>query len=216
MDLKVSWITILLLICDFFAIHSEVIVENNQAQYIFKPFEFSYESSDGLGTTQHRKETGDEKGSVKGSYGFTDSSGLYRAVDYVADKLGFRAVVNTNEPGTSEQNPADTVWLVKPPPEVIAPKSNFLEKVLNKPSLPAQSSTANFTPEASPSSLSNAMFSSLRLQPLRSHYAYHSLSHSTPRAFVVVPTPTFYNTPVFSNFLNNHVHFSPRRIIYKK
>ncbi|KAF8767254.1 Adult-specific rigid cuticular protein 15.7 like protein [Argiope bruennichi] len=52
-----------------------------------------------LGTTQHRKETGDEKGSVKGSYGFTDSSGLYRAVDYVADKLGFRAVVNTNEPG---------------------------------------------------------------------------------------------------------------------
>ncbi|GBN54376.1 hypothetical protein AVEN_199888-1, partial [Araneus ventricosus] len=92
----------------------------------------------------------------------------------------------------------------------------FLEKVLNKPSLPAQTSTANFTPEASPSSVSNAIFSSLRLQPVRSHYSYQTLPHSTPRAFVVVPTPTFYNTPIFSNFLPNPARFSPRRIIYKK
>ncbi|GBN36519.1 hypothetical protein AVEN_92938-2 [Araneus ventricosus] len=126
MDVTVSCITVLVLTCVFFLVQSEIIVENNQAQYIFKPFEFAYESNDGLGTTQHRKESGDDKGSVKGSYGFTDSSGLYRAVDYVADKLGFRAVVNTNEPGTSEQNPADTVWLVQPPPETVVPQSSKL------------------------------------------------------------------------------------------
>ena len=38
-----------------------------------------------------------------GSYGYTDGHGIYRQVDYVADKNGFRASIKTNEPGTSDQ-----------------------------------------------------------------------------------------------------------------
>lgn len=35
-----------------------------------------------------------------------DIDGRARRVDYVADALGFRAVVNTNEPGTAHSAPA--------------------------------------------------------------------------------------------------------------
>ncbi len=38
-----------------------------------------------------------------GSYGYTDGHGIYRQVDYVADKHGFRATIKTNEPGTSNE-----------------------------------------------------------------------------------------------------------------
>ncbi|CAL1284966.1 unnamed protein product, partial [Larinioides sclopetarius] len=55
---------------------------------------------------QHRHETGNGHGAVVGSYGFTDARGIARQVNYVADHAGFRARVNTNEPGTSNQNPA--------------------------------------------------------------------------------------------------------------
>ena len=39
-----------------------------------------------------------------GTYGYTDSYGIYRQVEYVADKHGFRATVKTNEPGTANQS----------------------------------------------------------------------------------------------------------------
>ena len=39
-----------------------------------------------------------------GSYGYVDSYGIYRQVDYVADKDGFRATIKTNEPGTANQS----------------------------------------------------------------------------------------------------------------
>ncbi|CAL1284975.1 unnamed protein product, partial [Larinioides sclopetarius] len=55
---------------------------------------------------QHRQETGNGHGAVVGSYGFTDARGIARQVNYVADHAGFRAQVNTNEPGTANQNPA--------------------------------------------------------------------------------------------------------------
>lgn len=57
--------------------------------------------------SQYRHEEGDGDGSVKGSYGYTDDKGVYREVHYVADKQGFRAKINTNEPGTSNQDSAD-------------------------------------------------------------------------------------------------------------
>lgn len=41
---------------------------------------------------------------ITGSYGYTDSYGIYRQVDYVADKNGFRATIKTNEPGTANQS----------------------------------------------------------------------------------------------------------------
>ncbi|CAL1279597.1 unnamed protein product [Larinioides sclopetarius] len=69
-----------------------------------QPFKFGYSVKDKHGE-QHREEVGDGK-NVKGSYGFTDSRGIHRLVNYVADHAGFRAQVKTNEPGTANQNPA--------------------------------------------------------------------------------------------------------------
>lgn len=57
--------------------------------------------------SQYRHEESDGHGSVKGSYGYTDDKGVYREVHYVADKEGFRAKINTNEPGTANQDSAN-------------------------------------------------------------------------------------------------------------
>lgn len=38
-------------------------------------------------------------GNKVGSYSLADIDGRARRVDYVADKMGFRAAVKTNEPG---------------------------------------------------------------------------------------------------------------------
>ncbi|KAG8200068.1 hypothetical protein JTE90_001925 [Oedothorax gibbosus] len=72
------------------------------------PFDFGYDIAGDHGEfKQNRKESGDGKGNVQGSYGYTDAHGIYRQVDYVADAYGFRANVKTNEPGTDNQDPAD-------------------------------------------------------------------------------------------------------------
>ncbi|XP_055950826.1 cuticle protein 16.8-like [Argiope bruennichi] len=69
------------------------------------PYSFGYKIKDKHGE-QHREETGDGVGVVKGSYGFTDERGIHRQVHYVADKAGFRAEVKTNEHGTAPFDPA--------------------------------------------------------------------------------------------------------------
>ncbi|XP_054717404.1 cuticle protein 16.8-like [Uloborus diversus] len=71
-----------------------------------QPYDYGYDVKDDYGNKQFRKETGDGKGGVKGSYGYVDAHGIHRTVDYVADHHGFRASVKTNEPGTANQNPA--------------------------------------------------------------------------------------------------------------
>lgn len=81
-----------------------------------KPYQFGYELEDGYGMSQYRSEASDGTGVVKGSYGFMDPSGIYRKVDYTADGNGYRAVVKTNEPGTANQNVADALFIVEPPP----------------------------------------------------------------------------------------------------
>ena len=44
-----------------------------------------------------------------GSYGLRDADGRVRVVNYVADALGYRASVSTNEPGVDvKQDPAAT------------------------------------------------------------------------------------------------------------
>ncbi|GFS47252.1 cuticle protein 10.9 [Trichonephila inaurata madagascariensis] len=58
------------------------------------------------GSSSHQ-ESGDGAGRVSGSYSVVDEDGRSRTVEYVADELGFRANVITNEPGTSNQAPAD-------------------------------------------------------------------------------------------------------------
>lgn len=61
--------------------------------------------SDANGALQHRQEIANENGEVRGSYGYTDSNGTYRRVDYVANsREGFRVRIDSNEPGIIKQN----------------------------------------------------------------------------------------------------------------
>lgn len=64
-----------------------------------EPFAFDYKVEDPQGNGHYRKEESDKNGVVRGSYGYTDVSGIYRHVEYVADEKGFRANIKSNEPG---------------------------------------------------------------------------------------------------------------------
>ncbi|XP_017492819.1 PREDICTED: adult-specific rigid cuticular protein 15.5-like [Rhagoletis zephyria] len=69
-------------------------------------YEFGYNEDHATGGT-FRKESGTGGHGVQGSYGLRDHDGRVRVVNYVADALGFRASVSTNEPGTDvKQDPA--------------------------------------------------------------------------------------------------------------
>lgn len=81
-----------------------------------KPYQFGYRFADGLGMSQHRQEIADSSGAVKGSYGYIDPLGVKRIVEYTADEDGYRAVVKSNEPGTSGQSSANALFIVEPPP----------------------------------------------------------------------------------------------------
>ncbi|PRD23600.1 UNVERIFIED_CONTAM: Cuticle protein 10.9 [Trichonephila clavipes] len=72
------------------------------------PYSFGYAIKDVHGE-QHRQEKSDGAGVVTGSYGFVDEHGIHRQVHYIADHLGFRAKIITNEPGTANQNPAGVI-----------------------------------------------------------------------------------------------------------
>ncbi|XP_023231174.1 calphotin-like [Centruroides sculpturatus] len=91
-------------------------------------YSFGYNIVDEFGT-KGRTESGDEYGNKKGSYYLSDADGRTRRVDYVADELGFRASVNTNEPGTMDSAPASVAYyaegapnvVIKTPAKVVAP-----------------------------------------------------------------------------------------------
>lgn len=85
-----------------------------QEVYPPRPYSFSIDSTDEFGNRLLQSETGDEKNTKTGSYGFQTADGLYRKVDYVADENGFRATVETNEPGTKSENPADVTINANP------------------------------------------------------------------------------------------------------
>ncbi|XP_055949060.1 cuticle protein 10.9-like [Argiope bruennichi] len=76
--------------------------------YHAQPYNFGYAIKDHT-SDQYRQEKGNGLGGVVGSYGFKDARGIFRNVNYVADHAGFRAVVNGNEPGTANQNPASVI-----------------------------------------------------------------------------------------------------------
>ncbi|KAF8767753.1 uncharacterized protein LOC129966129 [Argiope bruennichi] len=82
-----------------------------------RPYVFGYKQDDGNGTHQHRNETADGSGVVKGTYGYRDAFGVYRNVNYIADNNGFHAVVRTNEPGTISTSTADAVYKSELPPK---------------------------------------------------------------------------------------------------
>ncbi|XP_054723081.1 cuticle protein 16.8-like [Uloborus diversus] len=83
-------------------------VTGRDAQGYF-PYAFQYVAQCEDGSSS-RQESSDGNGRVVGSYTLAVEDGRRRVVDYVADQDGFRATVDTNEPGTDVQNPADVVF----------------------------------------------------------------------------------------------------------
>ncbi|XP_049518727.1 cuticle protein 10.9 [Dermacentor silvarum] len=84
------------------------------ASYPPQPYSFGYDSTDEFGTQLFHKEQGDASNAKTGSYGYRDANGLFRTVKYVADANGFRATVDTNEPGTAPGASADAVFNANP------------------------------------------------------------------------------------------------------
>ncbi|KAG0435860.1 hypothetical protein HPB47_018281 [Ixodes persulcatus] len=117
-------------LCCFFAFAASQVVVHNPPQ----PYSFGYDNTDEFGTRMTRQETGDEfnnkilvrclfvnvasqvvvehetrdvNNSEVGSYGCVDANGAARIVNYIADAFGYRASVQTNEPGTKTSEPAE-------------------------------------------------------------------------------------------------------------
>ncbi|XP_077512057.1 uncharacterized protein LOC144123003 isoform X1 [Amblyomma americanum] len=84
------------------------------ASYPPQPYSFGYDNTDEFGTRLFHKEQGDASNAKTGSYGYRDANGLFRTVSYVADAGGFRATVDTNEPGTAPGASADAVFNANP------------------------------------------------------------------------------------------------------
>ncbi|KAH7966829.1 hypothetical protein HPB49_019851 [Dermacentor silvarum] len=84
------------------------------ASPLLVPPTFGYDSTDEFGTQLFHKEQGDSSNAKTGSYGYRDANGLFRKVKYVADANGFRATVDTNEPGTAPGASADAVFNANP------------------------------------------------------------------------------------------------------
>lgn len=72
--------------------------QDNLGQYAF-----GYDESGATGGT-FRHEKSDAAGNRIGSYGLRGADGRIRIVNYVADANGYRASVQTNEPGTESRD----------------------------------------------------------------------------------------------------------------
>lgn len=70
-------------------------------------YTFGYNEDHATGGT-FRREAGNAAGKT-GSYGLRVADGRTRIVNYVADALGFRANIQTNEPGVEPKDPAATL-----------------------------------------------------------------------------------------------------------
>ncbi|XP_015793852.1 cuticle protein 16.8-like [Tetranychus urticae] len=109
-----------------------------------EPYAFGYNVKDDFGNNQYRKEEAGNDGVVKGSYGYTDAAGLYRVVEYIADRLGFRTKIRSNEPGLKSMSSSHVTLDAQNPPEAIAaaaaassPKEVVAHPKLSLPSLPS-------------------------------------------------------------------------------
>jgi len=99
----------------------EAILESADAEPI-APYSFGY-IADATDGSSSRQETSDGSGVVRGSYELSSADGIKRIVNYIADKDGFRAQVQTNEPGTESKSPAFVQFdSSQPPAEEIALK----------------------------------------------------------------------------------------------
>ncbi|KAH6938961.1 hypothetical protein HPB50_015322 [Hyalomma asiaticum] len=92
-------------------------------------YSFGYNSADEFGTRIQRQESSDVNNVRTGSYGYADAKGIFRHVQYVADAGGFRAAIDTNEPGTAQGQTAGALYNAAPlqaapvaaPARVVAP-----------------------------------------------------------------------------------------------
>jgi hypothetical protein len=86
------------------------------------PYSFSY-SADAVDGRSAREESSDGTNVVRGSYMISSADGIKRIVNYIADENGFRAQIQTNEPGTESKSPANVeLNSSQPPAEEIALK----------------------------------------------------------------------------------------------
>ncbi|KAH9371598.1 hypothetical protein HPB48_021435 [Haemaphysalis longicornis] len=84
------------------------------AQLPEDPYNFGFDNVDEYGTQTYHKEQGDGQNAKKGTYGYKDAQGLFRRVEYVADLNGYRATVDTNEPGTAPGQTGDAIFNANP------------------------------------------------------------------------------------------------------
>ncbi|XP_037285508.2 uncharacterized protein LOC119178413 [Rhipicephalus microplus] len=77
-------------------------------------YSFGYNSADEFGTRVQRQETSDVNNVRTGSYSYADAKGIFRHVKYVADAGGFRAAIDTNEPGTAQGQTAGALYNAAP------------------------------------------------------------------------------------------------------
>lgn len=70
-------------------------------------YNFGYDESHATGGSSRREEQ--TNGVRRGSYSLSDADGRHRVVNYIADADGFRASIQTNEPGVEPKDPADTL-----------------------------------------------------------------------------------------------------------
>ena len=78
------------------------------------PYAFSY-TSDSIGGRSSHSEQSDGNGRVSGFYTLLGADGRERRVEYVADELGYRATVQSNEMGTKGDSAADAQFIVSAP-----------------------------------------------------------------------------------------------------
>lgn len=83
------------------------------------PYNFGYDVRDDFGNHQYRKEEADGRGTVRGTYGYTDANGLFRYVDYIADANGFQAKIRSNEPGIGAGQAASILLTAEEPPRSV-------------------------------------------------------------------------------------------------
>ncbi|GFS67647.1 adult-specific rigid cuticular protein 15.7 [Trichonephila clavipes] len=114
------------------ALISTGVSNSARTQDAFGNYAFSYGIRDGLGAANSRSEVGDVHGNKKGSYTIADIDGRARRVDYVADGLGFRASVKTNEPGTAASAPAAAL-IASPYAGPVAPVVNHVAPAVAAP-----------------------------------------------------------------------------------
>ncbi|OTF69194.1 hypothetical protein BLA29_008079, partial [Euroglyphus maynei] len=92
------------------------ILEDAEAGSPVDPYAFAFDTTDEFGMNLQRSEAS-ENGVVTGQYSFTTPEGYSRIVKYISDENGFRAEVDTNEPGTASSAPAGALFRSSNVPE---------------------------------------------------------------------------------------------------